>query len=315
MAKTLENNDLSALYDRFVFTDSSHSSSAFGGKKATIWFTDGIGGDDTQVSELIVGHTLSFTNGEQISNATDGSITFLSTGTAAPLLLDIRATDGYDGGIIFTEGSTTRWSIQNDASDNSNYPLLFDYGTTTAGGATKLSLKSNGDLTIAGDLTVTGGDIDLSGEASQITLIDNTANALKIGSTGELAILSITTTDTSEQIVVQQTTGTSASLKLTGVHTLTDNLDDLNWCGLRIAPGILSGSYTVTRYNYISLNNNLLSSATITDACIFRFNAAAGSHKAVDSGSAHPDITNTDAWVKININDTVHYIPAYTDKS
>ena len=46
-----------------------------------------------------------------------------------------------------------------------------------------------------------------------------------------------------------------------------------------------------------------------------QFDANAGSHAAVDSGSAHPDISNTDAWVKININDTIHYIPAYTDKS
>jgi len=48
---------------------------------------------------------------------------------------------------------------------------------------------------------------------------------------------------------------------------------------------------------------------------LFRFDAAAGTHKAVDSGTAHPDIDNTDAWIKININGTTHYIPCYTDKS
>ena len=55
--------------------------------------------------------------------------------------------------------------------------------------------------------------------------------------------------------------------------------------------------------------------ATVTDACVFDFNAAVGSHKAIDSGSAHPDIDTTDAWMKIDINGTIHYIPCYTDKS
>ena len=49
------------------------------------------------------------------------------------------------------------------------------------------------------------------------------------------------------------------------------------------------------------LQNPGLIGTTLTDACVFYFNAAAGSHKAVDSGSAHPDIDTTDAWIKVNI--------------
>ena len=62
-------------------------------------------------------------------------------------------------------------------------------------------------------------------------------------------------------------------------------------------------------------NVSLSNGAALTDACVFAFDAAAGSHKAVDSGSTHPDIDATDAWIKVNINGSVHYIPAYTDKS
>ena len=58
-----------------------------------------------------------------------------------------------------------------------------------------------------------------------------------------------------------------------------------------------------------------ITSAAVTDACVFSFNANKGTHKAIDSGSAHPDIDTADAWMKININGTVHYIPCYTDKS
>ena len=50
--------------------------------------------------------------------------------------------------------------MQHDASDNADYALVWDYNNTTAGGATKMKLASDGDLTIAGDLTVSGGDIN-----------------------------------------------------------------------------------------------------------------------------------------------------------
>ena len=86
---------------------------------------------------------------------------------------------------------------------------------------------------------------------------------------------------------------------------------------IELDPAYTSGSsYTITRHNYIKIDNVALqANAALTDACIFAFDANAGSHKAIDSGSAHPDIDTTDAWVKININGTIHYIPAYTDKS
>ena len=104
------------------------------------------------------------------------------------------------------------------------------------------------------------------------------------------------------------------SLFITGNYTLTEDIDDSGSGGV-ILYGLYSGSYTATRHNYIQLNNLGAAGATITDACVFRFNQNAGTHKAVDSGSAHPDIDTTDAWIKVNINDTIHYIPCYTDKS
>ena len=190
--------------------------------------------------------------------------------------------------------------------------------------AEKMRLTSTGNLSIAGDLTVTGGDIDLSGEISTITLKDNISNALIIGSDGATTTLTMHTNDTAEHIQINTIRTSSgglgqspitASLDIASTLTLTGNLNDVNSGGISFDP-VISGGHTVSRYNYLKFENPFLGlSAVLTDACIMQFDANAGSHKAIDSGSAHPDIDTTDAWIKININGTVHYIPAYTDKS
>jgi uncharacterized protein YijF (DUF1287 family) len=41
--------------------------------------------------------------------------------------------------------------------------------------------------------------------------------------------------------------------------------------------------------------------------------AAAGTHKAVASGTTKTSPGAVSAWVKININGTIHYMPAYTN--
>ena len=183
-------------------------------------------------------------------------------------------------------------------------------------GDAAITTDTSSNVTIAGDLTVTGGDIDLSGEASQITLIDNTTSALQIGATGALALISINTNDDSEFVNFQHTQASNlASLKITSFVPLTGNVASSYAGGIRFDPGF-TGNYTITNYSYLQFDSILLaSSAAITNTSLFHFNAAAGSHGALDSGSAHPDIDTTDAWIKININGTIHYIPAYTDKS
>jgi len=48
------------------------------------------------------------------------------------------------------------WNIGNDADDSQN--LKFDYGNTTTGGATKLTLSNGGNLTASGDV-ISGDDV------------------------------------------------------------------------------------------------------------------------------------------------------------
>lgn len=85
--------------------------------------------------------------------------------------------------------------------------------------------------------------------------------------------------------------------------------------GLNLDPAY-DGANTVTRHNYIDVNNpTLTTSAVVTDAAVMRFDAAAGTHKAVDSGTTKTTPGTVDAWAKININGTIYYIPAYTSKT
>ena len=185
--------------------------------------------------------------------------------------------------------------------------------------AERMRLTSAGNLSISGDLTISGGDIDLSGEKSTITLKDNQPDALIIGGADATTTLTVHTSDTVEHVEIITSRSSSApefaALDFTSTQIVSGNINDSNSGGISFDP-IISGGHTVTRYNYLRFENpSLILSAALTDACVMQFDANAGSHKAVDSGSAHPDIDTTDAWIKININGTIHYIPAYTDKS
>jgi hypothetical protein len=75
-------------------------------------------------------------------------------------------------------------------------------------------------------------------------------------------------------------------------------------------------AHTVTRHNYVQVKNpSLTSSAAMTDACVLRFDAAAGTHKAVDGNTTKATPTAVDAWMKVNINGTIHYVPFFLSKT
>ncbi len=96
--------------------------------------------------------------------------------------------------------------------------------------------------------------------------------------------------------------------------TLAAGANDGYAAGILLKPTI-SGAFTLVRHNYLTFNNPVLSSATLTDACVMNFDAAAGTHKAVDGSSTKTTPSGVNAWVKINVNGTVYYMPAYTSKT
>ena len=67
-------------------------------------------------------------------------------------------------------------------------------------GANSITIGLPDDVTIGGDLTVSGGDIDLTGAATDIDVIDNNSSALSIDASGKTGILEIDSTNSKEQV-------------------------------------------------------------------------------------------------------------------
>lgn len=114
----------------------------------------------------------------------------------------------------------------------------------------------------------------------------------------------------------------AANGELEESETLSGNVTDSYIGSLTLDPGYIvddAGDYTITRHNYIDVNNpsetETSGTITISDAAVFRFDADAGTHKAIDSGSTKTTPGTVDAWLKVNINGTVYYSPLYTSKT
>jgi hypothetical protein len=105
----------------------------------------------------------------------------------------------------------------------------------------------------------------------------------------------------------------------TVTRTITGAVTDGYTAGVSLTPTYTAATaQTVTRHNFINLANPVLSGAgpaALTDATVFRFDAAAGTHKAVDAGTTKITPGGVDAWLKININGTLYYVPTYTSKT
>ena len=67
-------------------------------------------------------------------------------------------------------------------------------------GANSITIGLPNDVTITGDLTVNGGDVTLTGAATDIDVIDNNSSALSIDASGKAGILEIDSTNSKEQV-------------------------------------------------------------------------------------------------------------------
>jgi hypothetical protein len=103
------------------------------------------------------------------------------------------------------------------------------------------------------------------------------------------------------------------AISAVGTVTLGAGVTDSFACGLDMQP-TYNGAFTVTRHNYWRIRNPV-GTGTVTNACVMQFDAAAGTHKAVDAGTTKVSPGAVDAWVKININGTIHYMAAHISKT
>jgi hypothetical protein len=112
-------------------------------------------------------------------------------------------------------------------------------------------------------------------------------------------------------------TGSSEAtgLYLQESHSIRAALVDANYAGVSMSPTYISPNVsTVTRHNYLTLNNTA-GTAPVSDACAFRFTQAPAIHKAVDGPTTKTTPSGVDAWIKINVNGTIYYMPAYLSKT
>ena len=96
---------------------------------ATLGISTQTSGDLTVAGDLTVtGNRITFGNAECMHNEADEAFQFEASGSDDRMLLLVESGGaGEDSGIVFMEGTHTRWTIQQDASDNSDYSLVWDY--------------------------------------------------------------------------------------------------------------------------------------------------------------------------------------------
>ena len=190
-----------------------------GGSTITLDTSDNV----TVLGDLIVtGGKITFGNSEFISNEVDG-VTQIGSAASAAHYFIVSSSNNYDSSIAFSS-NLVRWRVGYDASDTTDHPLLFNQGTGILGANTMMKLASDGDLTIAGDLAITGGNITTATTFdSTITVgVDGTGHDVKFfGDTASNYMLY----DQSDDMLKIFTTGSSSgsgSVKL--IHTDTDAL-------------------------------------------------------------------------------------------
>ena len=86
-------------------------------------------------------------------------------------------------------------------------------------GANSITIGLPNDVTIAGDLTVQGGDITLTNAATDIDLIDDNSSALSFDAAGKAGILEIDTTNSAEKVKMSgdlDVTGTISGSTISG---------------------------------------------------------------------------------------------------
>jgi hypothetical protein len=171
----------------------------------------------------------------------------------------------------------------------------------------------------------------LVGSAVGMKLSANSAIRWTIGLPAATADLSFVDLSSNTSLYLKQGTATAVgfigigtaspttALEVEATQTITGGVTDGYAGAVTLDPGYTAATaLTVTRHNYIDVQNVSNAGAgpsAVTDACVMRFDAAAGTHKAVDAATTKTTPGGVDSWLKINVNGAIMYIPAYTSKT
>lgn len=195
----------------------------------------------------------------------------------------------------FTAGAA-RFAVASQGGNTSGTNLNYGLRVTGAGGTSAsggVVFNSALETTVPNPVGVSGGNNKNYG----LRILGN-------GGTGSGSIANFSISNESNAIHTN-----------VGTQVMTGAVTDGYVGSWRSAP-TYDQAFTVTRHNYFDLNNPALTnSAVLTDAAVFRFNAAAGTHKALNAATTKTTPTGVDAWVLINANGTLMFMPAYLSKT
>ena len=151
----------------------------------------------------------------------EGNVVYRAGGTDVPVADGgTGASTLTDGGVLLGSGTSavTAMAVLADSE------MIVGDGTTDPVAESGATLRTSigvgtTDSPQFTDLTLTGGCITLTGAATDIDLIDNTASALSFDASGKTGIIDIVTTDCSEGVTM------SGTLGVTGVMTATGGIE------------------------------------------------------------------------------------------
>lgn len=242
-------------------------------------------------------------NGNVAATAATASLTLGSNSATAPVVLVNGAAGNNRYAARLQTAGVKRWELlaNNTAEGGSDAGSDFRLAAYTDAGAfidfpLQVTRAAGGTVTVPRPLRSTDTTASTSGSTGALQ------SSGGIGAQG--AIWSS----------IAPAAATTPAFGAAGTAAVVGSVTDSYQSGIRLSPGF-SGAQTVTRLNYIDLNNATLSSTTLTDACVFRLDAAVGTHKAADSGTTKTTPGTVNGWLKVNVNGTLYYIPMYTSKT
>ena len=229
-------------------------------------------------------------------------------------------------GIVRNGTKIAQFDTSNDLDLGSN-KLYF--GSTISAREANLYLGANTDIKTDRNMTV-GGLLSIPvankrilfmNSSSQITssanfyfdsglILTGTFTQLGNGAVSISGATSITDSISIDNIAV----GSALAATISQTVTLSGNIADAR--AVQISSRLEGTNSTVTRFNVIDVPNYTASGLQVlTDMCVFRYDANAGSHKALSGGTTKSSPGVVDAWRKENINGTIHYGPLYLSKT
>lgn len=273
-------------------------------------------------------NVLSIWNAESSAwDTVGGSGTITGTGSAGQAVIWTGASTVYgSNNFLFDEGPGGRIFYLGEASSNSDGKLVIsgssgNIATQLLGTSTGLEFSLDGGTTVMKIGTVDSNTLGIygGGGGSTVDLEFKAASGKKIGlganNQNPFSGFNGVVLDTTNYVGIGDT-APETKLHLNQVQDVSGGaVTDGYSAAETFEPGY-DGNHTVTRHNYMNVKTaNLSSGATVTDGAVMRFDANAGTHIAVDSGATKTSPGTVDAYIKVNINGTIYYIPAYTSKT